>query len=119
MRVTVVGCAGSFPGPDSPASCYLLEAEGFRLVIDMGNGALGVLQRYAGLFGIDAICLSHLHADHCIDLGAYWVARQYAAGRPPAAHPGVRAAGHRRSGSPDLGPRRRALDGGPWRFGVP
>ena len=77
MRVTVVGCAGSFPGPDSPASCYLLEAEGFRLVIDLGNGALGVLQRYAGLFGIDAICLSHLHADHCVDLGTYWVVRQY------------------------------------------
>ena len=77
MRVTVVGCAGSFPGPDSPASCYLLEAEGFRLVIDMGNGALGVLQRYAGLFGIDAICVSHLHADHCADLGTYWVVRQY------------------------------------------
>ena len=40
MRLTVIGCAGSFPGPDSPASCYLLEADGFRLVIDMGNGAL-------------------------------------------------------------------------------
>jgi ribonuclease BN (tRNA processing enzyme) len=77
MRVTVVGCAGSFPGPDSPASCYLLEAEGFRLVIDMGNGALGVLQRFAGLFSIDAICVSHLHADHCADLGTYWVVRQY------------------------------------------
>jgi ribonuclease BN (tRNA processing enzyme) len=85
MRVTVIGCAGSFPGPDSPASCYLLEAEGFHLVIDMGNGALGVLQRYAELFGVDAICLSHLHADHCVDLGAYWVARQFAPGgaRPP------------------------------------
>jgi ribonuclease BN (tRNA processing enzyme) len=85
MQVTVIGCAGSFPGPDSPASCYLLEAEGFRLVIDMGNGALGVLQRYAELFSIDAICLSHLHADHCIDLAAYWVARQFApdGARPP------------------------------------
>jgi ribonuclease BN (tRNA processing enzyme) len=85
MRVTVVGCAGSFPGPDSPSSCYLLEAEGFRLVIDLGNGALGVLQRHAELYGIDAICLSHLHADHCMDMSAYWVARQYAPGgpRPP------------------------------------
>jgi ribonuclease BN (tRNA processing enzyme) len=82
MRVTVVGCAGSFPGPDSPASCYLLEAEGFRLVMDMGNGSLGVLQRYAELFGVDAICLSHLHADHCVDLGAYWVARQYTEAGP-------------------------------------
>jgi ribonuclease BN (tRNA processing enzyme) len=82
MRVTVIGCAGSFPGPDSPASCYLLEAEGFRLVLDLGNGALGALQRFAGLFGIDAICLSHLHADHCVDLGAYWVVRQYAPDGP-------------------------------------
>ncbi|MDQ2810339.1 MAG: MBL fold metallo-hydrolase [Actinomycetota bacterium] len=86
MQVTVIGCAGSFPGPDSPASCYLLEAEGFRLVIDMGNGSLGVLQRYAELFGIDAICLSHLHADHCIDLAAYWVARQFA---PDGAQPPI------------------------------
>jgi ribonuclease BN (tRNA processing enzyme) len=85
MRVTVIGCSGSFPGPDSPASCYLLEADGFRLVLDLGNGSLGVLQRYAKLFGIDAICLSHLHADHCVDMGAYWVARQYTAQgpRPP------------------------------------
>jgi ribonuclease BN (tRNA processing enzyme) len=77
MRLTVIGCAGSFPGPDSPASSYLLEAEGFRLVFDLGNGSLGALQRHTELFGVDAICLSHLHADHCIDLGAYWVARQY------------------------------------------
>jgi ribonuclease BN (tRNA processing enzyme) len=82
MRLTVIGCSGSFPGPDSPASCYLAEAEDFRLVIDMGNGALGVLQRYAELFGIDAICVSHLHADHCIDVGSYWIARQFAPDGP-------------------------------------
>ena len=97
MRVTVIGCAGSFPGPDSPASCYLLEAEGFRLVLDLGNGALGALQRHADLFGVDAICVSHLHADHCVDLGAYWVARQYAGDGPQAAHPRLR---------PGAGPRR-------------
>jgi ribonuclease BN (tRNA processing enzyme) len=77
MKLTVVGCAGSFPGAASPASCYLLEAEGFRLVIDLGNGAFGALQRYAGIEDVDAICLSHLHGDHCLDLGAYGVARHY------------------------------------------
>jgi ribonuclease BN (tRNA processing enzyme) len=82
MRLTVVGCAGSFPGPDSAASCYLLEADGFRLVIDLGNGSLGSLQRYAGLFDIDAVCLSHLHADHCVDLYSYSVARTYGPGGP-------------------------------------
>jgi ribonuclease BN (tRNA processing enzyme) len=82
MQLTVIGCAGSFPGPDSPASCYLLEAEGFRMVIDLGHGALGVLQRHVDLAGVDAICVSHLHADHCVDLVAYWVARQYKPGGP-------------------------------------
>ncbi|MFI0351878.1 MBL fold metallo-hydrolase [Actinomadura sp. 9N407] len=77
MRVTVIGCAGSFPGPDSPASCYLIQAEGFSLLLDLGNGALGSLQRFQPLYDIDAICLSHLHADHCLDLCGYWVARTY------------------------------------------
>jgi ribonuclease BN (tRNA processing enzyme) len=80
MRLTVVGCAGSFPGPDSPASCYLLEADGFRVVVDFGNGSLGALQKYVGLFDIDAVCLSHLHADHCVDLYSYSIARTYAPG---------------------------------------
>jgi ribonuclease BN (tRNA processing enzyme) len=82
MRLTVVGCAGSFPGPDSAASCYLLEADGFRLAVDFGNGSLGSLQKYAELFGIDAICLSHLHADHCVDLYSYAIARTYAPDGP-------------------------------------
>ena len=82
MLLTVVGCAGSFPGPESPASCYLLEADGFRLVLDLGNGALGGLQKYAGLNEIDAICLSHLHADHCVDLYSYRVAREIIPGGP-------------------------------------
>jgi ribonuclease BN (tRNA processing enzyme) len=87
MRLTVVGCAGSFPGPDSPASCYLLEADGFRVVIDFGNGSLGALQKYAGLFDIDAVFLSHLHVDHCVDLYSYSVARTYSAAGPQPAIP--------------------------------
>jgi ribonuclease BN (tRNA processing enzyme) len=71
--MTIVGCAGSFPGPDSPASCYLIEADGFRLVVDLGNGALGALQRYCDLDSVDAICISHQHADHCIDMTGYLV----------------------------------------------
>lgn len=82
MRLTVLGCSGSFPGPDSPASCYLLEADGFRLLLDLGNGALGALQRHIDLFAVDAICLTHLHADHCLDICSYWVARRYAPGGP-------------------------------------
>lgn len=82
MRLTVLGCSGSFPGPDSPASSYLVEHEGFRMLLDLGNGALGPLQRYASLAGVGAVCLSHLHADHCLDLCGYWVARTYGPDAP-------------------------------------
>jgi ribonuclease BN (tRNA processing enzyme) len=82
MRLTVVGCSGSIPSPRSPASCYLLEAEGFRLVVDLGSGALGPLQRYVALHQIDAVALSHLHADHFIDMCSLWVARKYRAEGP-------------------------------------
>jgi ribonuclease BN (tRNA processing enzyme) len=86
VHLTVIGCSGSFPGPASPASCYLLEADGFRLLIDLGSGAIGELQRHTGLYSIDAICLSHLHADHCLDLCPYWVARTY---DPAGPHPPI------------------------------
>ncbi len=82
MELTIVGCAGSFPGPDSPASCYLIEAEGIRLLMDLGSGALGPLQRYCDLDRVDAVLLSHLHADHCLDLCGYSVARLYHPGGP-------------------------------------
>lgn len=81
MRLTVVGCSGSYPGPDSPASSYLLQAEHegrtWNLVVDLGNGALGALQRYVDPLAVDAVLLSHLHADHCLDLASYYVLRKY------------------------------------------
>jgi ribonuclease BN (tRNA processing enzyme) len=77
VQLTVLGCAGTFPGPDSPCSGYLLEHDGFRLVVDLGAGALGGLQRHIDLLDVDAVYVSHLHADHCIDLVAYSYARRY------------------------------------------
>jgi ribonuclease BN (tRNA processing enzyme) len=78
MRLTVLGCSGSFPGPDAPCSAYLVEADGFRLLLDFGTGSLSSLQRYAGLYCVDAILLTHLHADHIFDACSYVVARRYA-----------------------------------------
>ncbi|MEU3041904.1 MULTISPECIES: MBL fold metallo-hydrolase [Streptomyces] len=83
MKLTVVGCSGSFPSAESACSSYLVEADGFQLLLDMGNGALGELQRHTGLYDLDAIFLSHLHADHCIDMCAYFVARYYRHGDGP------------------------------------
>jgi ribonuclease BN (tRNA processing enzyme) len=108
MKLTVIGCAGSFPGPESPCSSYLVEADGFRLLIDFGTGALSALQRFAGLHVIDAIVLSHLHADHILDACSYVVARRYAPDGPlsplpvyaPAGAPERLAAAY---GGPDEG----------------
>jgi ribonuclease BN (tRNA processing enzyme) len=77
VKLTVVGWAGSFPGPDSPASCYLVEHEGTTILLDLGNGSLGALQRFTDIYAVDAVFLSHLHVDHCIDLCSYYVARKY------------------------------------------
>ena len=48
----------------------------------MGNGSLRALQRSAPLFGVDAVLLSHLHADHCVDLYSYSVARAFSPAGP-------------------------------------
>lgn len=80
MRLTVVGCSGSFPTQSSSASCYLLEHDGARLLLDFGNGAMGALQRYVDLSDPEAlagIALSHCHVDHCADLATYFVLRHY------------------------------------------
>jgi ribonuclease BN (tRNA processing enzyme) len=82
MRLTVLGCAGSFPGPESACSAYLVESDGFRLLIDFGTGSLSALQRYAGLMAIDAVLLSHLHSDHILDACSYVVVRRYAPSGP-------------------------------------
>ena len=101
MKLTVVGCSGSYPGPDSPASCYLLEADldgrTWRIVLDLGSGALGALHRYVDPLTVDAVLLSHLHADHCLDLTGYYVMRKY---HPSGPSRGSRV-GSRRDRRPD------------------
>jgi ribonuclease BN (tRNA processing enzyme) len=97
MKLTVVGCSGSLSGPDSPASSYLVQApyenRTFSLLLDCGPGAMGALYRYLDPREIDAIGLSHLHADHCLDLTGYHVAACYSHLCPSscrcAARPGV------------------------------
>ena len=81
----MLGCSGTFPGPTSACSGYLIEHDGYRLVVDLGAGAMGMLQRHVGLLDVDAVYVSHLHADHCIDLVAYSYARRYhPSGIPPS-----------------------------------
>lgn len=87
MRLTIVGCAGSFPRAGAACSAYLLEADGFRLLLDMGNGSLGALQQHIGLLDLDALLISHLHGDHCFDACSYVVASRYSPTAPLAPLP--------------------------------
>lgn len=75
MRLRVVGCSGSVPGPASAASCYLVEADDadgrtWRVALDLGSGALGSLQRWCDPLELDAVAITHLHTDHAADLAA-------------------------------------------------
>jgi len=93
MRLTVLGCAGSFPGPEAACSAYLVEAGDFRLLVDFGTGSLSALQRYAGLMAVDAVLLTHLHLDHFLDACLFVVVRRYAPGGPYPAIPVYAPAG--------------------------
>jgi ribonuclease BN (tRNA processing enzyme) len=87
MKLTVVGCSGTFPGPKSACSSYLLEHDGYRLLLDAGNGSTGALQRTTGLLDLDAVMISHMHGDHFLDLVTYTYARRYHPGGRPACLP--------------------------------
>ncbi|WP_028049122.1 MBL fold metallo-hydrolase [Cellulomonas sp. URHD0024] len=82
MRLTILGCAGSFPSADSAASGYLVQADDedgrtWSVVLDLGSGALGALQKYGDARRLDAIGVSHLHVDHVADVAALHVLRKY------------------------------------------
>lgn len=82
MDLTIIGCSGSASGPGNPASSYLVRHDGFALLLDMGPGAFGRLWGELHPLEIDAIALSHLHPDHCLDLCAFNVAALYAPDAP-------------------------------------
>jgi ribonuclease BN (tRNA processing enzyme) len=81
MRLTVIGCAGSVAGPHNPASSYLLEADAegrtWRLLLDLGPGAIGPLQAIVDPAMLDGILVSHGHPDHCADLASLSVLLRY------------------------------------------
>lgn len=75
MKITIVGIWGGYPAPDGATSAYIVEKDGFSLVIDMGSGALAKIQKYTHVMDIDAVILSHYHHDHVADIGVLKYAR--------------------------------------------
>lgn len=88
MKLTVIGCSGSFAGPRSAASSYLLEhtdgsGRTWRVLMDIGSGAFGPLQSVIDPFELDAVVVTHLHPDHYLDLTGLEVYWAYSERRNP------------------------------------
>lgn len=69
MKVTPIGIWGAFPNKNEATSSFLIEQDGFRCLIDCGSGVLSAVQNYTELREIDAVIISHYHADHIADIG--------------------------------------------------
>ena len=68
MLLTVLGKYGPYPAPGGACSGYLLSNGDTRVLIDCGSGVLSRLQQVLALKDLDAVILSHLHADHISDM---------------------------------------------------
>lgn len=83
MRLTVLGGCGAWPSADQACSGYLLESDGFTLLIDPGYAVVSRLLRQKSPGQIDAVYVSHRHPDHCADLNPLLRARTMSGDDPP------------------------------------
>jgi ribonuclease BN (tRNA processing enzyme) len=83
MRLTVLGKSPSWQDAGGACSGYLLEEDGTAVVIDCGNGVFGKLRERIDYVDVDAVVISHLHADHFLDLVPFAYALTYAPRQQP------------------------------------
>jgi ribonuclease BN (tRNA processing enzyme) len=75
MRLTVLGGCGAWPAAGSACSGYLVEHDGFRLLLDPGYATLPRMLEILDAADLDAVLVSHGHPDHCADLNPLLRAR--------------------------------------------
>src|SRR4051794_11123439 len=85
MRITVLGKSPAWQDAGGACSGYLVEEAGTFLLLDCGNGVFSKLRRYRDYLAVDAVVISHLHADHFLDLVPYAYALTYAPRQQPVA----------------------------------
>jgi ribonuclease BN (tRNA processing enzyme) len=83
MRLIVLGSCGAWPEPGEACSGFLVEHDGFRLVVDLGYATMPRLLQRIGAEEVDAVFISHGHPDHCADLSPLLRARALRADPPP------------------------------------
>lgn len=75
MRLTVLGGCGAWPEAGQACSGFLVEHDGFRLILDLGYATVPRLLEHAAPGQVDAVFISHGHSDHCADLNPLLRAR--------------------------------------------
>ena len=99
MRVTVLGKSPSWQDAGGACSGYLIEEGDIAVLMDCGNGVFSKLRNYRDYVDVDAVVISHLHADHFLDLVPFSYALTYAPRQQPV--PVASLAGHRHAGAPE------------------
>jgi ribonuclease BN (tRNA processing enzyme) len=82
MRLTVLGACGAWPEAGQACSGYLVEHNGFTLLVDVGYATMPRLLQYASAEQIDAVYITHGHPDHCADLNPLLRARALGGAMP-------------------------------------
>src|SRR5881398_1508385 len=83
VRITVLGKSPSWQDADGACSGYLIQKGDTSLVLDAGNGVFGKLRRFVDYVDVDAVVISHLHADHFLDLVPFASGLRYAPRQQP------------------------------------
>lgn len=83
MDVTVLGKSPSWQDAAGACSGYLVQEDDFTLVLDCGNGVFSKLRPRCDYVDVDAVLISHLHADHFLDLVPFSYALSYAPRQQP------------------------------------
>jgi ribonuclease BN (tRNA processing enzyme) len=92
VRITVLGKSPSWQDAGGACSGYLVQQDGYSLLVDCGNGVFGKLREVVDYVDVDAVIVSHLHADHFLDLLPFACALTYAPRQQPVpvgGHPGT------------------------------
>jgi ribonuclease BN (tRNA processing enzyme) len=84
MRLTVLGGCGAWPEPGQACSGFLVEHDGFRLLLDAGYATLPQLLTHISADQLDAVFITHGHPDHCADLNPLLRARAFGERPAPA-----------------------------------
>jgi ribonuclease BN (tRNA processing enzyme) len=81
--LTVLGSCGAWPEPGRACAGFLLEYDGYRVVLDLGYAALPELLKHRPAGEVDAVIVTHQHPDHCVDVSALARVRYYVAPEAP------------------------------------